>query len=223
MIFHDSQLAVLHFANHYRVESPLLENVQHFGFAAALRHQQHALLRFAQHDFVRRHAGFALRHFCQINFDSCAAARSHFHRRARQPRGAHVLNRHHRARVHRFDARFQEQFFHERIADLHIRPFLLRFFREFRRRQQRSAVNSVASRFCADINHRIPDAFRLRQKNVFLACDSQRQRIHQWILRVARFKTDFSANRRHAKTISVIRHPANHAIQNPPIRLNLFG
>src|SRR5450432_3884194 len=35
---------------------------------------EHALLRFAEHDFVRRHAGFALRHFFQINLDASAAA-----------------------------------------------------------------------------------------------------------------------------------------------------
>ena len=53
-----------------RVESPLGEDVEDFALAAALGDQQHALLRFAEHHFVRRHAGFALRHAREFDFDS---------------------------------------------------------------------------------------------------------------------------------------------------------
>ena len=166
VVFHNGEFAVLHFSNHYRVESPLLEDIQHFAFAAMLGHQQHALLRFAQHDFVWRHTRFALWHFRQIDFDSRAAARCHFHRRAGQSRRAHVLNRDHRARAHRFDARFQQQLFHERVAHLHVRTLLLRFFREFRGGQKRRAVNSVATSFRSDIDHRIANALRLRKASL---------------------------------------------------------
>ena len=48
-------------ANGDRVESPLVKDGEYFVFAALLRHQQHALLRFREHDFVGRHAGLALR------------------------------------------------------------------------------------------------------------------------------------------------------------------
>src|SRR5256885_13063133 len=41
----------------------LLEDRQDFMLAALLRHQQHALLGFAEHDLVGRHAGLALRNF----------------------------------------------------------------------------------------------------------------------------------------------------------------
>ena len=56
------------------VESPLLKYAEDFFFAALLRHQQHALLGFAEHDLVWRHAGFALRHAVQFDLGSDVAA-----------------------------------------------------------------------------------------------------------------------------------------------------
>src|SRR6185437_10179685 len=116
----------------YGVEAPFAENVEDFAFAPALGDEQHAFLRFAEHDFVRRHARFALRNAIQLDLDTHPAARSHFAGRAGEPRGAHILNRDDCTGAHRFEARFEQQFFHERIADLHIRALLLRLFVEFR-------------------------------------------------------------------------------------------
>ena len=45
--------------------------------------------------------------------------------------GAHILNRDDRAGGHGFEAGFQQQLFHEGIADLHIRALLLGFLAEF--------------------------------------------------------------------------------------------
>ena len=84
-------------------------------------------------------------------------------------------------------------------------------------------MNSVAPSFCANVNHRIADALGLGQKNVFLARNSQRQRVHERILRVARLKTNFSANRRHAKTISVVRDSTNHTIEDAAIGFGYGG
>ena len=176
----DAQQTILGDApDFHRVESPLGEYFEHFLLAAALGHEQHALLRFAEHHFVRRHAGFALRHARQFDLDAQAAARGHFARRAREPRGAHVLNRDDRAGVHRFEARLQQQLFHERIAHLHVGPLLLRLFREFRGREQRCAVNAVAPGFRADVNDGIAHAARLREKQIFLFRDAQRQNVDE--------------------------------------------
>src|SRR6266478_3969868 len=61
------------------IEAPLLENHEDFVLVAFFGDEEHALLRFAEHDFVRRHAGFALGNFGEIDFDAGAAAGSHFH------------------------------------------------------------------------------------------------------------------------------------------------
>ena len=68
---------------------------------------QHALLRFGKQHFVRGHAGFALRHQRQIDFDARVRARRHFARRTSQAGGAHILNAGDRAAAHRLETGFQ--------------------------------------------------------------------------------------------------------------------
>ena len=158
----------------HRVESPLGEYLEHFLFAPAFGHQQHALLRFAEHHFVWRHARFALRYVRQFDLNAKAAARGHLARCARESRRAHVLNRDDCARLHRFEARFEQQLFHERIADLHVGPLLLRFLGEFRGSQKRCAVNAITSGFRAHVNYGIADAARLGEKQIFFLRDAER-------------------------------------------------
>ncbi len=135
-----------------------------FGFAAALGDQQHALLRFAEHHFVGGHAGFALRHAVEFDFDAHAAARSHFAGGAGEAGGAHILNADDRAGGHGFEASFEQKFFEEGIAHLHVGTLLLRFFGEFGGGQQRSAVNAVAPGLGADVDDRIAFAASTRKK-----------------------------------------------------------
>jgi len=116
--------------------SPHFLKTEHFALAALFGDEEHALLRFTEHDFVRRHAGFALGNFSEIDLDASAAARSHFHGGAGKAGGAHVLNGHHSASLHGFEAGFEEKLFHEGIADLHIRALLLRLFGELGGGQQ---------------------------------------------------------------------------------------
>ena len=167
--------------------------------------------------------GFALRHARQIDFDSYAAARSHFGTRAGEPGSAHVLNRDHRAGTHRFKTRFQQQLLHERIAHLHVRTLLLRFLAEFRGGKKRRAMNSVASCFRAHVNHRIADAARAREKKFLAARNSERERVDQRIIRIARLENHFAAHGGHAETISVKSDAANHAVENVPVARNFFG
>ena len=135
----------------HRVEAPLLEHAENFVLAALLRNQQHPFLRFAQHDFVRSHAGLALRNPVQFDFDAGAAARSHFARRASQTGRAHVLNADDRARLHCLQAGFEQQLFEKRISHLHVRPLRFRAFAEFLAGHGR-AVNAIASCLGADID-----------------------------------------------------------------------
>ena len=109
-------------ADFHCVESPLLENTEDFFLTALLRHQQHALLRFTEHDFVRRHAGLALRHAIEFDFDSNMATRAHLTGRASQTGGAHVLYGDDCAGLHGFKAGFEQKPFEEGIAHLHVGP-----------------------------------------------------------------------------------------------------
>ena len=137
-------------------------------FAAALGDEQHALLRFAEHHFVGRHAGFALRDAVEIDFDAHAAARSHFAGGAGEPGGAHILNGDDGAGGHGFEAGFEQKFFEKGIADLHVGALLLRFLGEFGGGQQRGAVNAVAAGLGADVDDRIAFAAGAGEEDVFL-------------------------------------------------------
>ena len=217
MIFHAHQAAVGDLPDDHGVESPFLEDGEHFVFSAIFGDKQHALLRFAEHDFVGRHSRFALRNSREIDFDAGAAARGHFRRGARETRRAHVLNRDNRAGLHGFEAGFEQQLFHEGIADLDVGAFLLRLFGEFGGGEQRGAVNSVAPRFCPDVNYGIADAFGFSKKNLLLPGDTEREGVHQRILRIARLEADFPADSGDAKTISVVGNAANHAIKDAAV------
>ena len=53
-----------------------------------------------------------------------------------------------------------------------VGAFLLRFLTEFRGSEQRSAVNSVASRFRSGVDHWIADAARSGKKQFFAPRDA---------------------------------------------------
>ena len=89
-------------------------------------------------------------HERHVDLDACAAARAHLGRGAGQSCGAHVLDADERVGLHHLETRFEEEFLHERIADLHRGPLLRRLLVEFRRRHRR-AVDTVAAGLGADI------------------------------------------------------------------------
>src|ERR1700683_258830 len=91
------------------VEPPLLKDLEHFALPSALGNQQHALLRFAEHDFIRSHSRFALWYAREVNFNPQAAARSHLGARAGEAGWAHILNRDDRAGGRGLQAGFGEK------------------------------------------------------------------------------------------------------------------
>ena len=96
-------------ADGHGIESPLLEDAEDLVLAAFLGHQQHALLRLAEHDLVGSHAGFALRHQIEFDLQADAAAPAHLAGGASEPRRAHVLDAHDRAGLHGFKASLEQQ------------------------------------------------------------------------------------------------------------------
>ena len=103
---------------------PFVENALHLLLAALLDDDQHALLRFAEHDLVRGHVRRALGHLGQFDLDARAGAGGGFAGGTGQAGGAHVLDAGDRAGGEQFQAGFADQLLHERIAHLH-RPALL--------------------------------------------------------------------------------------------------
>ena len=107
---------------------PLVENFTHNIFFSALGDDQHAFLGFAQQNFIRRHAWFTFRDFGEIDFDSAARAAGGFASRTSEAGCAHVLNSRHGVAREKIETRFEQKFFFKRIAYLHGRAILARFF-----------------------------------------------------------------------------------------------
>src|SRR5258708_18866056 len=218
----DAQLIVgCYFADFDGVEPPLFKHAEHFVLAAFLGNQQHALLRFAQHDLVGAHAGFALGHAVEFNFDADAAASAHLAGRAGKSGRAHVLNADDRSGLHGFEASLQQEFFEKWIADLHVRTFRLRGFAEFFARHG-CAVDAVTSGLGADIDHGIAFAGGARVKDFIFADEAHRECIHQRIARVARLELRLPAEVRHAEAISIGSDPADHAFEDVATAVDVF-
>ena len=107
---------------------PLVENFTHNIFFSALGDDEHAFLRFAQQNFIRRHAWFTFRNFGEVDFDSAAGSAGGFAGRTSETGCAHVLNSCHGVAREKLETRFQQKFFFKRIAYLHSRTILARFF-----------------------------------------------------------------------------------------------
>ena len=207
---------VRHFADHRRVEVPLLERPHDFVFASALRDDEHPLLRLAEHDLVRRHPAFAHRHAIELQPDARAGAPRHLERRRRESGRAHVLDALDRAisirvGVHDLETRLEQKFFRERIADLHGRTFLFRRFIEFRRRHRR-AVNAVASRFRADVDHGVADAARRPFENFLALRDAEGKRVDEDVAVVRRVERRLAADRRDADAVAVAADAAHDTV-----------
>ena len=200
------------------VEVPLLENGEDFVFAAGLGHKEHALLRFGEHDLVRRHAGFALRDQAQVDFDAGSGAAAHFAGGAGETGRAHVLNAHDGSGVHGFEAGFEQQLFHERIADLDVGTLFLGFLGEHGGGHG-CAVNAVAAGFRSDINHRIADAGGAAEENFVVAKDAEGEDVDQRIAVIAGLEDAFAAHGGHAEAVAVMRDAADHAFKNSAIAI----
>src|ERR1039458_6057157 len=207
-------------ADFHRIQSPLLEDAEDFLFAAFLRDQQHALLRLAEHNLVRSHAGFALRDAVEFDFDSGAATRAHLAGRARQPGGAHILNADDHARLHGFEAGFEQQFLEEWISDLDIGPLRFRSFAELLARHG-GAVDTIASGLGAHINYGIALARCASVKNLVAADQAESERVHQRIAGVAGLELHFATEVGYAEAVTVRSDATDHAFHDGMILVDL--
>src|ERR1017187_1392583 len=204
------------------LQSPFAEHLVNFLLAAARGHQQHALLRFGEHDLVRGHAGFALRHLVELDFDADLAAAAHLASRAGEAGGAHVLNADDGAGLHGLDAGLEQQLLHERIADLHVGTLLLGFLGEFGAGDG-GAVYAVAAGARAHVDDRVADARGLGIEDVFLAADAEREHVHQRVAVIARFEDALAAHGGHAEAVAVMGDAGNHAGEDAPVAGAGFG
>src|ERR1022692_3809115 len=197
-------------------QSPFLENAEDFVLAAFIGHQQHALLALAEHDLVRRHAGFALRDAVELDFDADFAAAAHLAGGAGQPGGAHILYADDGAGLHGFDAGFEQELLHEGVAHLHVGPLLLGLLGEFGGGHG-GAVNAVAAGARAHVDHGVADARGLGVEHLFLAADAEREDVDQRVAVVAGFEDALAAHGGHAEAVAVVGDAGYHAAEDAAV------
>ena len=205
VVFHDHAARVGDRSNFRPGQIPLVENPLDLLFAAFVDDEEHAFLRFAEEDFVRRHVRHALRNFGKVDLDAGAGARRRFAGGTGQTGRAHVLNAGHRPRREQFKTGFQHQLLHERVAHLHGPALLLgRRFGQILRGKRR-AGQAVPARRGTHIEHRVADAAGFAARDLLVAQRAQTKRIHQRIAVVAAVEMDLAGDGRDAEAIAIMR------------------
>ena len=200
-----------HLANHREIEFPFVENHLRLCLAPRLQHHQHALLAFGQHHLIRRHALFAARDGVHVQPDSNLAIGRHFDAAAGQASRAHILNCYNRIGRHQLKARLDQQFFGERIADLHRRAFCLGIFGKIRRCHG-CAMDAVAARFATDIHDGVANARCSGIENLILIGDPHGHRVDQDIAVIGRMEIHFAAHCGNANAIAISADARNHTL-----------
>src|SRR5208283_5630348 len=211
MMTYDHAAGVGHDADFRPRQIPLVENPFHFRFAALVDDDEHALLRFGEHNLVARHVRRALRHFVEFDLNARARARGGFAGRTGQARRAHVLNARDRAGGEQLEAGFANQFLHKRIAHLHRATLLLGGFLGQILRRERRARETVAARGRADVKHRIADAPGRAARDLFVAQHAETEGVHERIAFVGFVKINLARDGRDAEAIAVMCDAGHNA------------
>ena len=205
------QTIVRDLPNDDRLEVPDGKHVLDGLFTALLGDDQHPLLGFGQQQLIGSNTGFAGRDGVQVQDDTGLAPVGHFHRRAGQAGGPHVLNPDNQVLLHEAEAGLDQDILGERVAHLDGRPELFGLVVEFPRGQQARAVNAVPAGARAHIDDRIAHARGRRPKNPVGRGNAQGKGIDQDIAVIAGVEIHLAADGRYTDTIPVAANTAHHA------------
>ena len=193
---------------------PLVADVEDFLLATFLRHQQHPLLRFAEHHLVGRHSRLATWDGVDVQLEPAARARGHLDRRGGEPRRAHVLDPDQAIRLEQLQAGLEQELLHERVPDLHRRPLALALLVEFRARH-RGAVDAIAAGARADVDHRVPDAARRAAEDPVRFEQPEGEGVHQAVAVERCVQGDLACDRGNADAVAVSGDPGDHSLEQP--------
>ncbi len=203
-------------------EVPFFKDGADFVFLAFFDDDKHAFLGLGEQDFVGRHTGLAFWHEVDIDFNACAATAGSFAGRAGEACGAHVLDACDAAAGEEFKAGFEEEFFAERVADLHGGAVFLGFFGELARGEG-GAGESVTAGLGSDIENGIADALGGSTGDLLVLEDAEAEDIDEGISRVAVVEIHLAADGRYADAISVVGDAIHHAREEATVGGGLLG
>ena len=209
------------FADDSEVEFPLFEDGGGHLFLARLQHHEHALLAFAEHHLVRRHAFFAARHLVHVETNARLAVGGHFDARGGEASCAHVLDGDDRIGRHQFEASLDQQLLGERIAHLHGGALGVRVFFEIGAGHG-CTVDPVTAGLRPDIDDRIAHAGRGRIEDLVGIGDAHGHRIDEDVAVIGGVEIGFARDGRDAHAIAIAADARNHALDQV-LHLGMFG
>ena len=188
------------------------EDVEDFLLAALLRDEQHALLRFGEHDLVGGHAGSRAAGTRSSSIETPSSPlRAHLAGGAGEAGGAHILNAEDGAGLHGFEAGFEEELFEEGVAHLDVGALLLGALGELFRRH-RGAVDAVAASLGADVEDGVADAGGGRVKDLVVADEAEGEGVEQRVAGVAGLEAGLAAEVGDAEAVAVAGDAVDDAI-----------
>ena len=200
-----------HDADRLDVDAPFAEDGGDLGFPPLVDDEDHPLLRFGEHQLVRRHPGLAHRNLREVELHPDAAARAHLERGGRQPRRAHVLDGDDGVTLEHLEDGLEHELLDERVAHLYGGPALGLGVVEHVRGHG-CAMDPVAARFRARVEDGIPGPRGLRAEDPILADEADRHRVDEDVLVVGGVKEGHPADRRNADAVAVAADSAHDTV-----------
>ena len=158
----------------------------------------------------------------EIEIDADAAARAHLATGAGEAGCAHVLNADDGAGLHGFKAGFEEELFHEGVADLDVGALLLGAFSELLAGHG-CAVDAVAAGFCADVDDGVAGAAGFAVEDFVFADEAEGEGVDERVAAVAGLELGFSAEVGHAEAVAVTGNAGDDALDDGVVLLHELG
>ena len=158
--------------DHVGMQVPALEDLLQRAHVLGLRHDQHALLRLAEHHLIRRHARLATRGARDVDVDAATTSMRELRGAPAEPGGTEILHRDHARIAGELETRLHEALLEKWVADLHGRAPRVAVRVEHHRREAR-AVDAVTTR-CR--RRRAGRGCRRRSRSRESACPARRCR-----------------------------------------------
>ena len=115
-----------------------------------------------------------------------------------------------------FEACFEQQFFLERIADLHRRTIFARLLGQFAGGKRR-AGKTVATCFSADVENGISRAFRGAAREFFVAQHAEAKNVYQRIAIETLIEINLATDGGNADAVAVMRDTRYDTGEEPPV------
>jgi hypothetical protein len=211
----DHEAAVAgHLAEHAGLDIPFADHLEECVELVGSDDRHHALLTLAHEDLLGRECGVSQQHLLEVDAHSAAAVRGQFARRARDARGAEVLDRLDQAVAIQLEAALDEHLLGEGVADLHRGALGRAGGVERVGGQDAGPADAVATGAGAEQHHSVARAARVRELEVLVSHHADREGVHERVALVDRIEHGLAADVGKAEAVAVERDAGDHTVHD---------